>query len=286
VWIFGCNGLGRTTAEFVIRKGYGRVGLCDPDTVETSNLHRTLWRHDAVGEFKVIQAITELCEVAPGKTELLGYVGTLEETFSDGLVSGATACIVGIDNDSGRAHAATELLKAEIPGIFFALSKDTYTYEVFVQQPGGPCWACAHPDRYVQGISYFETTACPKVPSIADPCLVAVGLCSYALDSLIMNRPRSWNFRQGHLHGELPERIQRLERRSDCPLCGGNPTERFRQSRMVPHAYEGTIPEQRLTRRGTDRPHQLASNLLGFVLPTCLRCFLRSRFWLANSFSS
>ena len=152
------------------------MGLCDPDTVEISNLHRTLWRHEAVGEFKAIQAVTELCDVAPGNTELLGYVGTLEETFADGLVSGATACIIGIDNDAGRAHAATELFKLVIPGIFFALSKDTYTYEVFVQEPGGPCWACAHPDRYVQGMVHLETTACPKVPSIADPCLVAVGL--------------------------------------------------------------------------------------------------------------
>src|SRR3954470_14760166 len=44
VWLFGCNGLGRTTAEFLVRKGYGGIGLCDPDTVELSNLHRTLWR--------------------------------------------------------------------------------------------------------------------------------------------------------------------------------------------------------------------------------------------------
>src|SRR5437762_1319343 len=72
-----------------------------------------------------------------------------------------------------------------------------------------------------KGWPISKKTACPKVPSIADPCLVAVGLCTYALDSLVMNRPRNWNFRQGHLHGELPERILHLDRRTDCPLCGG-----------------------------------------------------------------
>ncbi len=204
----------------MVRKGYGKVGICDPDTVEMSNLHRTLWRREAVGQFKSIRAVTELADIALGRTEILGYIGTLEETFADDLVSGATACIIGIDNDAGRAHAATQLFQLRIPGIFFALSKDTFTYEVFIQEPRGACWACAHPDRYLQGLTRFETTACPKVPSIADPCLVAVGLCCYALDSLVMGRPRSWNFRQGHLHGELPERIQRLIPRPDCPLCG------------------------------------------------------------------
>jgi hypothetical protein len=193
--------------------------VADNDTVDVSNLHRTLWQHAAVGEFKVIQALNELCSVAPGRTEILAYIGTLQEVFHDGLADGATACIVGIDNDAGRAFAARELLSRKIPGIFYALSKDTYTYEVFVQEPGGACWACVHRDRYELAELPVAPTPCPKVPSIADPCLVAAGLCSYALDSLVMSRPRAWNLRQGHLHGELPETIRRVERREDCPLC-------------------------------------------------------------------
>jgi len=222
IWIFGVNGLGRTTAEIVVRKGYGKVGLCDPDIVEVSNLHRTLWHWKAIGEFKSVRAVTELAEVAPDRTEILGYVGTLEEVFIEGLVSGATACIVGIDNDAGRAHAATEIHRLGIPGIFFALSADASVYEVIIQEAGKACWACIHPDRYIRGMEHFQKTACVKVGAVADVCFVAVGLCTYALDSLVMARPRFWNFRQGHLHGELPEQIKQIQPRPDCPLCGVN----------------------------------------------------------------
>jgi len=194
--------------------------LCDHDIVDITNLNRTFWRHDAVGEFKVTQAMKELAAIAPEQTEIRAFIGRLEEAFESGVINNATVCVVGIDNDAGRAFAARELRRRNIPGVFYALSKDTFTYEVFVQEPGKSCWACAHPDRYRAAFEESKQTACPKVPSIADPCLIAVGFCCYAIDSLVMNRPRSWNFRLGYLHGEIPESSLQLPRRPDCPLCG------------------------------------------------------------------
>ena len=79
-----------------------------------------------------------------------------------------------------------------------------------------------HPDRYEDGISLFVANPCSKTPSVADPCLAAIGLCSYALDSLLMRRPRYWNFRQGHLHGEIPELIRQVPRSAACPVCQSN----------------------------------------------------------------
>jgi molybdopterin/thiamine biosynthesis adenylyltransferase len=221
VWLFGVNGLGRTLAEVLVRKGYGCIGLADDDEVELTNLHRTFWRHEAVGEPKVIQAIVELSKIALTRVEILGYYGRLEDVVaSPDLIDGVSACLIGIDNDRGRAVAALELYQKRIPAIFYSLSSDTYTYEVFIQQPGGPCWACLYPERYEQGIKERVPAACPKIPSIADPCLVAVGLTSYALDSLLMDRPRYWNHRKGHLHGEIPETVRLAERFVDCPICG------------------------------------------------------------------
>src|SRR5688572_1556933 len=68
IWVCGCNGLGRTASEILIRKGYGRVVLIDDDVVESSNLNRTFWRPNAIGKFKVIQALEELCDVVPGRS--------------------------------------------------------------------------------------------------------------------------------------------------------------------------------------------------------------------------
>lgn len=221
VWIFGVNGLGRTLAELLVRKGYARIGLCDPDEVELTNLHRTLWSHTAIGKMKVIQALKELSEIAPSRSEILAYVGTLEEVIVvDAFLENVSACLVGIDNDRGRAVAAKALRQKGIPAVFYSLSPDTYTYEVFVQDKDGPCWACLHPERFLEGIQTFKPAQCPKVPSIADTCFMAIGLCSYALDSLVMGRFREWNFRQGHLHGQIPESIKEIGKRPDCPACG------------------------------------------------------------------
>jgi len=219
VWVFGCNGLGRTLAEFLVRKGYGRVGICDDDIVEVTNLNRTLWRHEAVGKFKAVQALEELAEIAPSRTELIAYVGKLQEVVASPLINGASACLIGIDNDRGRAEAAKALWSLKIPATFYSISADTFTYEVFIQEAAGPCWACLYPERYKDGLENLVGNPCSKTPSVADPCLAAIGLCSYALDSLLIGRPRYWNFRQGHLHGEIPETIKQVPKSFFCDLC-------------------------------------------------------------------
>ena len=219
ILVCGVNGLGRWMAEILVRKGYGSILLCDPDIVEITNLHRAPWSHSSVGEYKVVAALKELSELAPGPTELIAFIGTLQDVLASELAHKLSACLIGVDNDQARAHAAKTLRMLRTPAIFYSVSADTQVFEVFVQENGGPCWACLHPQRYLEGLDKFSLTACPKVAAIADPCIVAVGLCSYALDSLLMPRPRAWNFRQGHLHGELRETVARLQRNDDCPLC-------------------------------------------------------------------
>ena len=221
VWVFGCNGLGRTVAEVLTRKGYGRIGLCDPDVVELTNLNRTLWKPESIGEFKAMAAIRELCAVAPRPTEYIGFPGKLQEVLNrPELMTGISACLVGIDNDHGRALACRSLRRMGIPAVFYSLSPDTYSYEVFVQEPEGPCWACIHPDPYKTGLQGESRQGCPRTPAIADSCFIAVGYCCYALDSLIAARPRFWNLNRGYLHGEVAGRFERRTRSADCPCCG------------------------------------------------------------------
>jgi len=180
-----------------------------------------LWRHESIGKFKAVQALVELAEIAPSRTEIVAYVGKLQEILASSLIKGASACLIGIDNDRGRAQGAKALRELKIPAIFYSISADTFTYEVFVQELSGPCWACANPERYKEGIEHFAINPCSRTPGVSDPLLVAAGLCSYALDSLVMRRPRYWNFRHGHLHGELPETAKRISRDPACSLCRG-----------------------------------------------------------------
>lgn len=184
-------------AEFLVRKGYGRIGICDDDVVEITNLNRTLWRHDAVGKFKAVQALAELAAIAPSRTELVAHIGKLQEVLASPLIRGAPACLIGFDNDRGRAQAAKALRELKIPAIFYSISADTFSYEVFVQETSGPCWACLHPDRYKEGMGLLVANPCSKTPSVADPCLLAVGLCSYHLIRCSWAAPDSGTFDRG-----------------------------------------------------------------------------------------
>ena len=52
VWIIGVGGLGGEIAEGLVRKGIGKVGFFDGDTVAPSNLNRQLFHEEDIGKNK------------------------------------------------------------------------------------------------------------------------------------------------------------------------------------------------------------------------------------------
>ena len=62
---------------------------------------------------------------------------------------------------------------------------------MFIQEWSGPCLGCLFPD-----IVNDDRFPCPGTPAIAD-ILQAVGaLAVYAVDTLLMERRRNWNYRR------------------------------------------------------------------------------------------
>lgn len=66
---------------------------------------------------------------------------------------------------------------------------------------------------------------CPGTPAIKDILMLVSGAAVYALDTLFMNRPISWNYREFHLAGFMPDTVTHIERRPDCQLCGSGSNE-------------------------------------------------------------
>ncbi len=84
---------------------------------------------------------------------------------------------------------------------------------VFVQDKTGPCIACMFPDMIND-----DRYPCPGTPAIAD-ILQAVGsLTVYAVDTLLMNRPRSWNYRCVSLSDRALDGGSMIPARTGCPL--------------------------------------------------------------------
>jgi hypothetical protein len=61
---------------------------------------------------------------------------------------------------------------------------------------------------------------CPGTPAIAD-ILQAVGsLAVYAVDTLLMQRPRHWNYRRISLSDGSLDGAARIPARESCQICG------------------------------------------------------------------
>jgi hypothetical protein len=123
--------------------------------------------------------------------------------------------ICGVDNNPGRIARAGFSVVSKIPVIFTAVSADADHGYVFIQEQTGPCFGCLFSDAIDS-----RTYACPGTPAIADIMQAVGAMTVYAVDTLLMYRLRSWNYRRIYLSdGEWDAATLRAAR-SDCSLGG------------------------------------------------------------------
>lgn len=127
----------------------------------------------------------------------------------------ANLIICGVDNNRARVNVARYALVRNLPVIFTAVSLDGNNGYIFVQEPGKACFGCLFPDAVSD-----ERTPCPNTPAIKDILKVVSGFVLYLADSVLMRRPRNWNYRMIYLSGFAPDERRMIERNPECPLCG------------------------------------------------------------------
>ncbi|MBV7334983.1 ThiF family adenylyltransferase [Chloroflexi bacterium TSY] len=198
--IHGVGGLGWHCARVLARKLVGHLRLFDFDEVEASNLNRCFYPRD-VGRNKAEAAIDHLCPEILATTRLTAYPHRFESVAAAGIDVGCDLAIVAIDNDAGRTFAAEYYATTRTPCIFVAVDPHATSGYVFIQSslPNQACWSCVVPD--------------PQPPEVMQQCVgsepgllhTMAGIVSYAVDSLVMDRVRQWNyfevFQDGLFHG-------------------------------------------------------------------------------------
>ncbi|MBX7255922.1 MAG: ThiF family adenylyltransferase [Candidatus Hydrogenedentes bacterium] len=213
--IFGCGGLGSQVGYGLCRKGYRRLRYYDHDTVEHSNLNRQFFFKNDLGKNKAIQLVKNLAPHAPSGTILEGHALSFQDAVALGHDLVADFVVCGVDNGETRVAVARYCLRHAIPVVFLAVDFAAEHGYVFVQEPGGACFGCVFPNA-------LNSPKAPcRVPAVIDILDVVAGLALYAIDSLLMDRRRAWNFRNVHLAGFAPSSELVIEKRPDCPLCGG-----------------------------------------------------------------
>ena len=188
----GAGGIISHIAPTLARKGISRITLLDRDIVEVTNLNRQLFYEEKdIGRNKAMALAENLQRECIAATDIRGYAFKLEEAMERKIDLSCDVAICGVDNNPARVATSRFFRFNGIPVIFAAVSRDGNHGYVFVQEKHGPCIACVFPD-----MTDDDRYPCPGTPAIAD-ILQAVGAFAvYAVDTLLMNRPRTWNYRR------------------------------------------------------------------------------------------
>jgi molybdopterin-synthase adenylyltransferase len=212
----GAGGIISHVAPTIVRKGIGSIALFDDDTVEVSNLNRQRFYEKDLGENKAIALARNLEAECIVETKIFGHSYRLEEALASDFNLLCDVAICGVDNNLARVAASRHFRALGVPVIFTAVSRDGDHGYVFVQDREGPCIGCLFPD-----MADDDRYPCPGTPAIAD-ILQAVGaLAVYAVDTLLMARPRTWNYRKIHLSDGTLDGASLIPARQSCPMCEG-----------------------------------------------------------------
>lgn len=213
VLLVGAGGLGSEVGEGLVRKGVGTLIICDEDVVEASNLSRQRFFEKDLGENKAEALAANLVPEGTTGTTLLAFPHHFEDLVALGVAFSPDVVVCAPDNDAARLAVAERF--PGTPVVFTGLDPKAVAGYAYVQEPGGACFRCFRPDAGGGG-------ACPGAAAVKDPAKMVAALALYAVDSVVMERPRRWDAFEISLSG-LPGPVARtVERREECPLCGGD----------------------------------------------------------------
>ena len=218
--LIGVGGVGSQIALALARKGIGRLTILDHDVVEPSNLPRQVYYPKDVGKPKAYALAGNLAREGLLDQTFSGYHLSFQDAVARGIDLSGSLAIVGVDSNPGRIAASVYYRKRGVPVIFSAVSRSADYGYVFVQEPNGPCFGC-----YFPGSINDLTSPCPGTPAIVDILKIVSGIAVYAVDTLLMPRPRHWNYKAVYLANGGDYTAQ-SRRRPDCTLCSSEHTEK------------------------------------------------------------
>jgi len=216
VLMAGAGGLGGEICEGLVRKGIGSLHICDPDSVELSNLSRQKFFKKDLYKNKAYCLARNLVAQAVKPIEIIAYPWSLQELVNKRADEYYNLVIVGVDNNPTRTFASRYFLERAVPVVFTGISKTGNNGYVFVQEKEGPCFSCCFPNSVED-----KRMPCPGTPAILDILKVVAGVTLYAVDTMVMERKRCWNYREVFLDGSIDDFCRTISMRNDCQLCGG-----------------------------------------------------------------
>ena len=212
--IVGAGGLGTTSAETLVRMGFGHVRVIDPDVVELSNLHRVrLYGESDVGRPKVEVLAERLTRLIEGPTIEPVREHLDPENVLD-LLSGADVVLDGLDNMGDRYLVNDACLELDQTWVYGGVVATGGLVAPF--HPGGPCLRCLFPEPPADGTLPTTATAGihPSLPALVSSVQVAL------TTRIVLGQEERASLLAMDMWSD-DWRVIALSRRKDCPACVG-----------------------------------------------------------------
>ncbi len=218
VLVVGAGGLGSPALLYLAAAGVGRIGVIDGDVVTLSNLQRQVIHTDDRQDVpKVFSAQMAMAALNP-HVEVRPYNRTLTEDIAQTLFEDYDLILDGTDSFDARMLVNRAAVTTGKPLLAGAISAWEGQVTLYDPAGGAPCLACIFPEPPAPGLAATcaETGVIGALPGVigAIIALEAVKHITGAGEGL-----RGRMLIYDALHSET--RSLRLQRRPDCPVCGG-----------------------------------------------------------------
>jgi len=223
VLVIGAGGLGCPALSYLAAAGVGTLGICDPDRIALSNLHRqVLYRFEDLGEFKAERAAAHL-QAANPFIQLQVHSERLSPQNALALISAYDLVLDCTDNFNSKFLIHDACFFSRTPLIQASIYQFEGQLQVYTQAAGEACLRCLWSSQPREGCvgSCAEAGVLGVVPGV-----LGAWQASEAL-KLILNLP-GLAVSGTLLLNLLSNDLMRLAHSPDpsCPLCGPEPVIR------------------------------------------------------------
>lgn len=147
VIVIGAGALGNEVLKNLALMGFGSIFVIDFDTVEITNLNRSvLFREADIGKTKVEAAIRSVKAINPG-VRVTGFHGDFIHDLGPGIFGDYDLAIGCLDNLEARLEANRRAWRAGIPFVDGAIQALLGSVKVFAGIGPGPCYECGMTDE-------------------------------------------------------------------------------------------------------------------------------------------
>ncbi len=226
ILVVGAGAIGNEVLKNLALLGIGRILIVDPDTIEASNLSRSiLFREHDLGRPKAEVAARAIRQINP-QVEVIPFIGRIEEVFGLGVWRRIDVVIGCLDNRAARYYVNRTARLAGSPWINAGIGALNGQVQVFL--PGEhACYECQFSDsayeeiRISCGIRDRQMESERRVPTT--PTIASLVAAIQVQETLKLLDVESWADRtlagrEFKFHGSIGEAESiKLPHRDDCP---------------------------------------------------------------------